>query len=372
MKGDLTQPLLMAAPPPDRSGRAGPSAPGDDAATRRLPRSAPDLSPGLSPRPARRTPRGGPGEAGSPVRVDGVGAGVPAAPGVLDHLGVPAADPDELVEAVLPVLRAAHAAGRPVTAIAGRRTVGLVRDALDGDLVSLSPAEVLRPGPRRLITALRDEARVARRVVVLVEYPAAADPADVAEWEAACSLVLADRPLTLLCSCARGAPADVVAGLVTRHPALLSPTGRRENPDHRPPADRSPSSSGLWGRRLLRFAVTETADDLDRLRVRVGRTAGGAGFDDDRADAAIRAAEEAVTAAGEVGAEVEVELRVHGHRLLVDVTGRGGGTSPRAAPPVTVPPGGAAAVHDDGATRRVRVLVPATVPGTLDAPVSAG
>jgi hypothetical protein len=283
----------------------------------------------------------------------------------LDHLGIPGDDPGGLVAAVAPVLRAAHSAGHPITAVAARRTVGLVREALGDDLVSLSPAEVLRPGPARLIRVLRAEARAAqgssRRAVVLVEYPAAADPADVAEWEAACSLVLADLPLTLLCATARGVHADVADGVVTRHRSLLTPTGRQHNPDHRPPTDRSPSPSSLWGRRILRFTVT-TADGLDRLRVRVARTAEGAGFDDDAAIAAVRAAEDAAAVAatvGDGGGELEVEVRVHDDRLVVDVVGRGGGDVPGTLP-FAVPPGGAAAVHDDGATRRVRVLVPAT------------
>jgi hypothetical protein len=246
-----------------------------------------------------------------------------------EHLGVLYAGPEQLVGAILPTLDAALDDGRSVITVVDRRTTAMLREALDeraARVVFRAPSELLRPGPERLVAEVRARTpRSGEGPVVVGQYQGFTTEEDAAFWEAAAALVLDDERLTLLCACARGADPAVVEVARQAHGTLLTAGGRITNPAARVPADRSPTPSSMWGRRVLRLAFRGPAD-LGRVRERVARAAGAAGLGADRTAAAVLAVHEAalyVCGGREAADGCTLEIRESDLAVLTELTGPG-------------------------------------------------
>ncbi len=245
------------------------------------------------------------------------------------HLGVLYADPEELVAAVLPQVDAALDDGAPVLTVVDRRTTAVLREALAERAPRVTfraPAEVLRPGPERLVDELRaGGGGRGPRPLVIGQYQGFTTAEDAAFWEAATTLMLADQRMTLLCACARGADPALVEIGRHAHRALLTARGLTANPAARSPTDRSPTPASMWGRRALRLTFRGPAD-LSRVRERVARAAGGAGLGAERTAAAVLAVHEAallVCGGREVADECTLEIRESDRAVLTELTGPG-------------------------------------------------
>lgn len=246
-----------------------------------------------------------------------------------EHLGVLYAGPEQLVGAILPTLDAALDDGRSVITVVDRRTTAVLREALDDRAPRVAfraPSELLRPGPERLVAEVRTRTpRSGDGPVVVGQYQGFTTEEDAAFWEAAATLVLDDQRLTLLCACARGADPAVVEVARQAHGTLLTTGGRIPNPAARTPADRSPTPSSMWGRRVLRLTFRGPAD-LARVRERVARAAGTAGLGVDRTAAAVLAVHEAalfVCGGRESADECTLEMRESDRAVLTELTGPG-------------------------------------------------
>lgn len=252
----------------------------------------------------------------------------PAA-GALEHRGLLHDSSDGVAAAALPTVRAALAAGDAVVLLVDRRTAHEIRAALEpdgNDLVVAAPTEAFRPDPTGFLHLLRTWVVPGRRTLVLGQYSALdVDPDDHAFVEDAIDLVLADLPLTVLCTCARDA--DPGADRLRRHHRLLQDGDAVvANPDHQPCPDRSPVRSALWGPAVLRADFRDLADLRD-LRVRVAAVTADAGLAGETADAAVLAVHEAAVMAcamrGDTAADCTVEIRTVDRTMFTEVTAPG-------------------------------------------------
>lgn len=287
------------------------------------------------------------------------------------HLGALYSDPEELVATALPLVRRSLDNGDAITSILADHHAELLREAVGDDAARISfraPSTILGPEPGDLLTELRSLARRnrPRRTLVLGEYHPST-PTDLAEfWESACSLVLADLPMTLLCNCPRDGDTRSVDTLLTSHPLLLAGGRRSQNPSFRVPADRCPSPASLWGMRSLRVAFRGVAD-LVRVRARVARVARDLGMDDDNVAEVVLAVHQAALLAGgdgdlqrgdTDGRDCVLEIRTLGEAMLAEVFGpsnHGAEPGERGMHYVRLFCDAATLREDDG-TRAVRVL----------------
>lgn len=219
----------------------------------------------------------------------------------LSHLGVLYDSLDALVEAVGPRIAGALADGDDVYLSVDRRTARGLREWLGpaGDRVEY-PSPVR--WPLDLARDLRDVVRPGRRTLVLGQYGAGGvSEADYRHREDCVNLVLADLPLTLLCTCAGDADPDLLASLRGGHPELLVDGSPVPNPDFRAPRPCCPTGAALWGPPTLRWDF-RAPEDLHRLREHVTRAAEAVGLRGDMVREAVLATHEAaVLAAGGPG-----------------------------------------------------------------------
>lgn len=287
------------------------------------------------------------------------------------HVGAFHSDPEELVATALPLVRRSLYAGDAVTTVLGPRSAHLLREAVGDDAAMISfraPSEILGPDPGDLLAKLRSLARTnhPRRTLVLGEYQPFT-PAWVSEfWESACSLVLADLPMTLLCTCARDGDARSVDAVLTGHPRLLTGGRRARNPRYRVPPDRCPSPASLWGPRWLRVSFHGLAD-LVRVRERVARVAKDLGMDDDTvAEVVLAVHEAALLACGSGDLEQRdtggrgcfLEIRTRGPAMLAEVFGPSNRVTESGERELHYIRSfcGAATLREDEGTRTVRVV----------------
>lgn len=283
--------------------------------------------------------------------------------GGLEHRGVLHESADDLVAALLPDLRAALDAGDAVVLVVDRRTAREVREALGEDAAAVAfpvPADVFRAGPADALRRLRSWVAPGRRTLVVGHYPAVGTTvADHAVVEEGVDLVLADLPLTVLCTCPRDADPAALARLRRHHGRLHDGGEVVDNPEHRSPADRSPVPAALWGPPVLRAGFRELAD-LRALRARVAGATAEAGLAGDAADAALLAVHEAAVLAcamrEDSGAECTVEVRAGDGAMVTEVIAPG--TGPADADPLAVLRlfSRETAVDTVGADRRIRLL----------------
>ncbi|GLZ51841.1 hypothetical protein [Actinomycetospora sp. NBRC 106378] len=284
----------------------------------------------------------------------------PGGPALL-HAAVVADDPDELVPLCLPVVDAALAVGAPVEVVLDRRGARAFRAARpDAGLQLPSPVDV---DAATLGHRLADRETGA---VVVGRVCADAAPPDRPFAEDALTVLLADRPLSVVCVYA---PAQVEEARRT-HPWLLTAGGPVLSPDHTPPATTSPVPAAVLGSSVDRVPVPDGAA-LAALRHRFAAAVRDAGLDGERAEAAVLAAHEAMLLACGVDLAGRADLPPGDHTLDVRVSAEAVVAECRGVPR---DPGGSgmadqdprfahlarfcdhATAHDDRHGRTVRVL----------------
>lgn len=228
-----------------------------------------------------------------------------AAPSLLEHVGVPYADSESLVESIGPRVAGALADGDDVYLSVDRRTARGFRDWLGpaGEAVTYpSP----RLWPQDVVRDLRGVMRPDRRTLVLGQYTASGiDGREMTQVEEGVNLVMGDLPLTLLCTCAETASPAFGSSLRFGHPALWRDGTVVPNPEYREPVAVRPVAGGLWGPATLRLDFRAPAE-LHRLREHVTRAAESVGLRGEPLREAVLATHEAaVLAAGGVGVAVD-------------------------------------------------------------------
>lgn len=210
----------------------------------------------------------------------------------LEHVGVSYSEPESLVASVGPRVAEAIAEGDDVYLCVDRRTVRGFREWLGSAVERVefpSPAE----WSRDVVRDLRSIVRTDRRALVLGQYSAARILGeDQLHREAGINLVLADLPLTLLCSCDRSADPSLRASLHMAHPDLLVDGATVPNPDYRAPVPARPVTATVWGPPTLRLDF-QAPVDLHCLREHVTRAAEGVGLRGETVREAVQAAHEA-------------------------------------------------------------------------------
>ncbi|QJY45780.1 ATP-binding protein [Pseudonocardia broussonetiae] len=226
--------------------------------------------------------------------------------GIVDHLAVPYARPEQLADRLEPVLDTALAAGDPVLAVLD----GPERDALRTRLgTAARRVEFAAPADVHAVPAFTVAVRWARlarglasgRVLVVgqhLDLPGSPD----AHWprlDMAVDVAIAGLPITVLCPCGESDPT-----LDTTHPLVLTATGRRTGAGYRapleavvgypppPPPDLGPSAVDLP------FGL----DDLSAVRRRTAEAGAAAGLAPDRVADFVLAVNELATNSVEHGA----------------------------------------------------------------------
>lgn len=256
-------------------------------------------------------------------------------PAATTHLGLLHDGPDDLVARVLPALDRALHRGDAVSTVVDRRTARGLREALGhhaGALTFASP----HAGPPRAGTFLRRvhdmvTATPGRPAWVLAQYSAfATSDEELRTGEDGVNLVLGDLPLTLVCACARDAGPGPTATVHHTHPAWLEGAGCVDNPGFRPPEDRSPTPSEVWGGVHLAQLHFGATVDLHRVRTHAAALAAEVGLRGERARAAVLAVHEAAVLACDEVADAELpgddgpcvlDVWAAGTRLVAEVRG---------------------------------------------------
>lgn len=211
---------------------------------------------------------------------------------LLEHVGVPYDDAESLVESVGPRVADALADGEDVYLSVDRRTARGFREWLGpaGDAVAFPSPSVW---PQDIVRDLRSVMRPDRRALVLGQYTASGvDGRAMAQIEDGVNLVMADVPMTLLCTCANGAGSSLRSSLRFGHPLLWVDGAPVPNPDYREPVAWRPVSGALWGPPTLRLDF-RTPVDLHRLREHVSRAGREVGLSTEMVREAVLATHEA-------------------------------------------------------------------------------
>lgn len=260
-----------------------------------------------------------------------------ATPG-LTHLGLLYDAPDDLVDLVVPHLGSALDRGDAVATLVDRRTTRELREALGErrDLTFASPHDVGTARPEVLLRRLREVvgATPGRRSTILTQYSAfPTAEGDVVVGESGINLVLADLPLTMVCACPRDAGPALLDATHHAHPAWLDGAGTTDNPRFRPPQDRSPTASTVWGGvHALRLCFGRT-EDLARIRTHVAALAAEVGLRGEPAQCAVLAVHEAAVVACDDAADARgdapcvLDAWTAGGRLVVEVRGPRGSSA---------------------------------------------
>lgn len=288
-----------------------------------------------------------------------------AAPRGLLHAAVLCGDPEELARRAGGQVHATLAGGGVVQIVLDRRGVRAFRDGLGAEAEQVTfpaPAGVAAtPVARRL-----DGVDPGARGLVIGRVCADEPEPDGDLAEDAITLLLADRPVTVLCVYDPADPRQHARALRS-HPWLLTDEGLRPNAEFHPPSSTSPVPAVLLGSSVGTLPVPD-GSALPALRRRVAEAAREAGLDGERADAVVLAAHEAMLLAS--GADLRSDLPPGEHVLDVRVTPAAVVTECRGSP--AAGPSRAAVedprfvhlrrfcdeatAHDDHGGRLVRVL----------------
>lgn len=317
----------------------------------------------------------------------------------LVHLGLHYETPDELAAVVGPHVRAALDEGQTAYAIVDGAAEAALRSLLGplaGRIRFLASSSMGGTTPQSFLSTLRTCCASGRRTLVVGQYSVVeATEGDCALREDGINLVLGDLPLTLLCASSSTDGPGRTATAWRTHPGWITHRAASRNPGYRPPADRSRTSAGMWGRLVLRTSFRGLAD-LARVRHEVIELVCEMGLRGTDADAAVLAAHETAALAcrsgNDTGAPVEpdtaertVEVRATASSLFFQVSAPGPVNADRHADAHTVL--GAtvsdtdmlrpltwfchrASVHDHARTRTIRVLVDRRRPLAYRLPVA--
>jgi anti-sigma regulatory factor (Ser/Thr protein kinase) len=253
-------------------------------------------------------------------------------PEPLEHQALVYGDVPELVDTAGPVLRASVTSGEHVAAIVDETVESGLRNRLGRaaeHIEFISPREVFSLPVQTMVATRRRDAQALtqhRRVTMLGQHQPWLLTSELAWWDAAFNLVLAELPITLLCAC----PAEAAAASrIVRHTHPWLCTGGEvvSNPQYRDPfavlAEYPPGAPPALGPCDVSLSFRSN-DELAELRRHVRRYGQAAGLGQDRiADLVVAVSELAANSIEHGGGHGTVEVWLGPGTLTVDVCDSG-------------------------------------------------
>jgi anti-sigma regulatory factor (Ser/Thr protein kinase) len=236
----------------------------------------------------------------------------------------------ELICAAGPVLRAGVRAGERVVAIVETSVADGLRDWLGpgaGAVEFTSPDEAFSLPAQSMVAATRRQVEQligsgASAVTMLGQHQPWMPSSDLAWWDAAFNVVLAELPVTLVCACPAAAPQ---ASRVIRqtHPWVRTDSGVTPNPRYRDPAsvlaDHPPGAPPALGACTVSLSFSSN-EDLAELRERTSRHGRATGLPEGRVGDLVVAVTELAANSIEHGAgHGTVQMWMEPGGLTVDV-----------------------------------------------------